>query len=241
MKDKYDHIIWGANANGITLASELIQQGQSVLLLNKFGFPGGNVTESLSCFFSKNGNSNNEFETGLIDSVRKLRFGVLFENDEKLLLHPEAVKRALWEEIDRINMEFLFHVIPIGIERGDFHQLQLFGRQGHFCLSAKEIHDLSEVQQLGLHLSVKDFKTDLMVHGFITGEIPEDLPGFVIYRRVKTSIGLYCSFQLKNIPLSESDTAFNLELDHFAQIIWKNYEARLMMIPVHPEIILQNE
>lgn len=239
MKDKYDHIIWCANANGIALASELIQQGQSVLLLNKFGFPGGKVTESLSCFFSKNGNSNNEFETGLIDSVRKLRFGVLFENDEKLLLHPEAVKRALWEEIDRINVEFLFHVIPIGIDRGDLHQLKLFGRQGHFFVTGKEIHDLTEDQQLETFFFAKDFKADVLVHCFITGKIPEDVPGFVIYRRVKTPIGLYCSFQLKNIPLSESDTAFNLELDHFAQIIWKNYEARLMMIPVHPEIILQ--
>ncbi|MEE4176692.1 MAG: FAD-dependent oxidoreductase [Bacteroides sp.] len=241
MRSNFDHIIWGANAKGIALASKLIQQGQTVLLLNKFGFPGGKVTESLSCLFTKDERLNDDLDLGLLDSIRSQRFGVLFENEQELLLHPEAFKRALWEEIDRINIDFLFHVIPIGFERRNFNQIQLFGRQGHFFVTGKEIHDLSDEQQLKILFSAKDFQADVLVHCFITDKIPEDMPSFKIYRKVETPIGLFCSFHLEKIPLSKTDMSFNLELDRFAQFIWKNYGARLLMIPVQPEIIPLDE
>lgn len=236
----YDHIIWGASAQGVSLAIELSQQGLSVLLLNKFGFPGGKVTESLSCFFSKSESSFGTLDEKLIESLRKLKFGVLFENEQFFLVHPEAFKRALWEKIDQFKIECLFHVLPIGIDVGIQRELRLFGRQGQIKVSGIEVHDVSDDKMLFTFLSKKKEKQGVMIHCFVNGELPVKLPGFNVFRRFYTPIGLYISLVLRNIDLDQIDLVFNAELNRFARFIWENYGARLMMIPVKPEVFEKN-
>ena len=209
-----------------------------MLLLNKFGFPGGKVAESLACLFQK---KESVLNGSILSEIRKLRFGVLFEDEQWLLLHPEAVKRALWEALDNSQSEYLFHVIPIALEQKEGIQLKLFGRQGHFSVFGKKIHDLSDDHQLNFPSGEKDFKTDLLIHCFITGALPLNLPGFNILRRFQTPIGLFCSFSLKNIPFGKADKAFNAELDRLARYIWKEHGARLMLLPVQPEIVFKKE
>jgi hypothetical protein len=238
MEKVYDHIIWGASIKGVFRAAELSRQGKSVILLNKFGFPGGKVTESLASLFQKNETVLNE---NMLSAIRKKRFGVLFEDRQWLLLHPEAVKRSLLETLDNMQAEYLFHVIPISVDENDFIELKLFGRQGHFSVFGKEIHDLSDDRQLNFPSGKKVLKTDLLIHCFITGALPVILPGFNILRRFETPIGLFCSFSLKNIPFGKADQAFNAELDRLARYIWKDHGARLLMLPVQPEIIFEKE
>ena len=240
MVRKFDDIIWGASLNGVSKAIELSNAGKKVLLLNKFGFPGGKITESLSCLFQKGGGAETRFFENLVARIRLKNYGVLFENDQWLLLHPEAIKRAIWEVLDFSGVEYLFHVVPLDLKKNGMQNLDLFGRQGHFSVSGKKIHDLSDEKELGYFSSGLDVQFDLLVNCFITGNIPIDLPGFNSFRRFSTTIGIYYSFSLRNISSQRSNQAFNVELDRLARLIWKNYRSRLMMIPIQPEIVMPN-
>ncbi len=238
MEKVYDHIIFGAGISGIAKAAELTQNGQSVMLLNKFGFPGGLATESLACLFSRNEFSENSFCVELLQAVSQLRFGVLFENSQFLLLHPEAIKRTLWKVLEEIKINYLFHVIALSVETGEVNQIHLFGRQGHFTLLGKKLHDFSDMRFPDFLSEENEVRADLQIHCFVTGELPIILPGFHLLKRFETPIGSYCSFSIKNVPLNETDKVFNAELDRFSRFIWKEFGARLLMLPVQPDVII---
>ncbi len=53
IKNKYKNIVYGASIKGIVKSIELMQEGNSVLLLNKFGFTGGSITEALRLLIAK--------------------------------------------------------------------------------------------------------------------------------------------------------------------------------------------
>jgi hypothetical protein len=239
MEMVYDHIIFGAGISGVAKAAELTQNGQSVLLLNKFGFPGGISTESLACLFSREEFSGNSFSVELLQAVSHIRFGVLFENNQFLLLHPEAIKRALWKTLDEKKIIYLFHVIALSVDSGEVNQIYLFGRQGHFTLLGKKLHDFSDMRFPGSLPEGNEGIADLHIHCFVKGEMPLILPGFHFLRRFETPIGSYCSISIKNVPLNETDKVFNAELDRFARHIWKDFGARLLMLPVQPEVIIR--
>lgn len=234
MVKKYDHIIWGASYQGISKADELSQQSSSVLLLNKYGFPGGKITESLSCLFLKD---EHLYLENLFMVLRKKRFVVLYEDNQTILIHPEAVKRTLWETLRNSEFDYLFHVIPISFTKNDSDEVKLFGRQGHLSVVGSHLHDCSAEIPLKFGNYNADFKVNMLIHCFISAQLPPGLTDLNIFRHCESPIGHFYSFSVNNVMYSKAFHVFNDKLDKLAFFVWKNFGARIVMVPVQPELI----
>jgi hypothetical protein len=235
MNKQYDIIIWGPSLEGIKKAIELKQEGKNVLLAGKFGFPGGKATESLSCLFSAGYFNDDGILSRFLKLVEDLKYGILYRNAQWILIHPEAIKRVCWLLLEENNIELLFHVIPLGLETGNTMRMDVFGREGKFTLEAAQILDMSDDHNLD-HLKGETGSRDMIINSFFHDPLPATFPGFRIIRSIQTPIGQYVSISLKNVPSKEIERTFNRELDRLSKESWKKHQARILMVPVYPEV-----
>ena len=235
MEKMYDTIIWGPSLEGIKTAIELKQVGKDVLLAGKFGFPGGKATESLSCLFSSGYFNDDGILSKFLKFVEGLKYGILYRNAQWILIHPEAVKRVCWQLLEENKIELLFHVIPLELQSGNPMRMDVFGREGKFSLEAGQILDMSDDRNLD-HLKRETGSRDMIINSFFNDQLPARFPGFRIIRSIQTSIGQYISVSLKNVPSTEIERTFNRELDRLSKESWKKHQARILMVPVYPEI-----
>jgi len=235
MEKIYDTIIWGPSLEGIKKAIELKQEGRKVLLAGKFGFPGGKATESLSCLFSSGYFNDDGILSEFLRLVEGLKYGILYRNAQWILMHPEAIKRVCWQLLEENSVELLFHVIPLGLETGNPMRMDVFGREGKFTLEARQILDMSDDRYLD-HLKGERENRDIILNSFFHDPLPASFPGFRIIRSIQTPIGQYVSISLKNIPSKEIERTFNRELDRLSKESWKKHQARILMVPVYPEV-----
>ncbi len=233
----YDTIIWGPSLDGIKKAIELKRNGQKVLLAGKFGFPGGKTTESLASLFTVEHFEEAGFCSDFLKKMESLRYGVLFRNRQWILMHPESIKRVCWETLTASDLTLLFHVVPLAVKKDKgLYDISLFGREGEIEATAGNIIDASD----DLLLSKLNGKADiqnLQINAFFKGSLPFDMPGFNITKRIETPIGTYISTSVKNVEAAELEKTFNRELDRLSKESWKKYGARILMVPVFPEII----
>ena len=90
----YDVIVIGASVPGVFFAIEQKKLGNDVLLINKYGFPGGYLTESLSILQMLERNSLfPEIENWLSDLEEDN--GLLFQASTTNIFNPENVKISL--------------------------------------------------------------------------------------------------------------------------------------------------
>ncbi len=235
MYPEFDNIIWGPSLEGIQKAIELKQSGKEVLLAGKFGFPGGKATEALASLFPLVYFNEPGFKADFLKNVESLQYGVLFRNQQWVLMHPEAVKRVCWQMLNDNNVQLLFHVLPLEADLGSNPRMEVFGREGKFSLSASEISDLSDDRYLD-NLLNKEEKKSIIINSFFSDPLPADFPGFQIIRRFETPIGQYISVSVKNVASGDVERAFNRELDRLSKESWKKHQARILMVPVYPEI-----
>ena len=235
MEKIYDTIIWGPSLEGIKAAIELKQEGKDVFLAGKFGFPGGKATESLSCLFSSGYFNDDRILSEFLRLVEGLKYGILYRNAQWILMHPEAVKRVCWQLLNENNIELLFHVIPLELETGNPMRMEVFGREGKFTMEAGQILDMSDDQNLD-NLKGETGSRDMLINSFFHDPLPATFPGFRIIRSIQTPIGQYVSVSLKNVPSKEIERTFNRELDRLSKESWKKHQARILMVPVYPEI-----
>ncbi|MFN3555084.1 MAG: FAD-dependent oxidoreductase [Bacteroidales bacterium] len=234
--DKYfDHIIWGPSLEGIKKAIELKNQGKKILLAGKFGFPGGKASEALASLFSLSSFEDNGVLEDFLHQVEELKYGVLFRNSQWVLLHPEAVKRVCWQLINDNNIPVLFHIIPLEIRKNKTMELEAFGREGRVVLTADEILDCSDDRLLN-NLAGTPANRDVVINSFFSDPIPAEFPGFNITRRLETPIGQFISMVIKNVAPDQIETTFNRELDRLSRESWKKHQARILMVPVYPEV-----
>lgn len=239
MTSGYDTIIWGASLKGLKKAIELKQQGKNVLVAGKFGFPGGQVTESLAALFEADIFSNKGFCDEILNRVKKINNGLLFQNRQWVLMHPEAVKRVCWELIAEHDIPLLFHVTPLSVqEESGLVDLELFGREGSIKLTAGSFIDLSDNGFLIEQHQLSE-KYRVTINAFFTNPLPFELPGFRIIHRFDTPIGIYVSHSIRNVVYTEIETVFNRELDRLSRETWRKYKARILMVPVYPEILAE--
>ena len=232
----FDTIIWGPSLEGIKKAIELKQDGQKVLLTGKFGFPGGKTTESLASLFMTEQFDETVFYRHLLKKVQQQQYGVLFRNQQWLLMHPEAIKRACWETLNENDVQLLFHVVPLEVRKeADLYDMRLFGREGEIELTAGQVLDTSD-DQLISNMSGGAGHYDMVINAFFKGSLPFDMPGFNITRRFETAIGTYISCSVKNVTYAELESTFNRELDRLSKETWRKYASRILMIPVFPEV-----
>ncbi len=234
-QNEFDTIIWGASLQGIKMAAAHRAGGKKVLLAGRFGFPGGKATESLATLYNHNYFNDGGLLQELLSRTESLPFGILFLNQEMILLHPEAIKRVCWELLSQYQVDTLFHVTPMEVIPGETTKLVLFGREGVIRLQAGLLVDMSDDRFLD-RMQTGSKAVDLVINSFFTDPLPPGLKGFHPIRMLETPIGQYVSISKKNVPAHLIEQAFNLELDQLSGACWKNHRSRIRMVPVYPEI-----
>ena len=148
----YDFVVYGATVSGIVYAINKAKQNKSVLLVNHYGFPGGSITESLSCRQYVHVNS-------LTPIVRQIFGELLIEKNATVALEdnaycfdPETVKKVLQEMLESSTVHLLYHVIPtriISLPQGEI-QVTLSAKEGMLDIKGNTVFDASDEQFLSV-------------------------------------------------------------------------------------------
>lgn len=238
MQTQYDYIIWGASVKGIAKAVSLKAEGKKVLLTNPFGFPGGKITESLSCIFPNEAIAEGGELSLLKPSLQKQKHGLFELDDNEVLVYPEAAKRACWEVIEEHGLEILFHLTPIKVSENEAgKQFEMFGREGTFTLNAGEIIDCSDNQSL-VNMSADEAGKQgwFNVNLFLTKPVSMSDKTLSISMQADTEIGQFISTFHYTDDIGNLDNSFNRVLNVITQTVWEKYGSRVLVLPVNPEL-----
>ncbi|HKL37863.1 MAG TPA: FAD-dependent oxidoreductase [Bacteroidales bacterium] len=242
MEKIYDTIIWGASLRGLEKALELQKQGNDVLVVNKFGFPGGNLTEALSCLTGDGFFTGSSFRERLRARLSELNFGVVSNQNNELILHPEAVKRASWEQITANGLQVIFHLTPLQVNKnGEITELTVFGREGTFTLRTHELLDLSDNRLLTGLEGQPSYQDRIRINCFFKDMNPEMENHFGFQRVEETSVGYFAVFQKDQVHWADVERHFNITLDELAVEGWKKFGVRMLIMPVYPELVLKEQ
>ncbi len=144
--DTFDSVVYSASFSGVVAALELKEKGEKVLLINRYGFFGGTLTESLNLlqkspvnFFQFGSISKSIFENLLNE-----KNSILFESPDHIIFNPEVIKFVLQKATVEKGIDLLFHIIPVNIKYDDEGiKLIVFGREGEIEIKTKNIYDFS--------------------------------------------------------------------------------------------------
>jgi len=227
----YEVIIWGASSAAIAKAIEYKNKGINTLLLNKFGFPGGDATEALNAFI----NPSADLYDSIISVAQNFAKGILQSTENNMLLHPESIKRAEWEIMLQHFVNYLFHVIPLQIKTNESQKfLEVYGREGKFEIEYKTLIDLSDDQYLlrTLNLEIKPI-TGITICLFLNSQRTDfSLTNLNFETIIPTSVGVFVRLILP--ADSNVDIQFNNTLNSVIALLWEKYNIRPLLIPSRP-------
>lgn len=166
----YDYIIYSASLAGVVTAIDLSGKGNSVLLLNFYGFTGGSITECLNCYqLIEEKKLNGSIET-LFNKIKNTKHSIFYHSGNEFILNPETVKIVLQESIENSNVELLFHIVPFYLnQKQDYVELSLSGKEGIIHIKGKTIIDASEEFDLLKLSNAKRNLNALYYNIFLTG------------------------------------------------------------------------
>ena len=241
-KTEFHHIIWGPSFSGLEKAVECSRVGQKTLLAGKFGFPGGQAAESLASLYPADYFQRSAFLGSVFTKISRLKFGVLYRDQEVLLIHPEAIKRVCWELINEQNIEVLFHVNPVSVNLNDNdgYEISLFGREGNISLHTERLYNFATTAD-HCFTTFDEPDTDLFINTFFADSLPRHIPEFEVVSRIETDIGEYLSIKIPDVATSNIEQKFNTELDRFTMHSWNVYQCRVRMVPVYPAVTLKRK
>jgi hypothetical protein len=140
----YDAIIYSANISGVVASIILKNKGQKVLLLNRYGFFGGTITESLNLLQKKIEFKKDSITQNIFTKIAELNEGILFEDESRIILNPEVVKYVLQKVCEENEFEILFHITPYKVEvTSELINFTVIGREGEIKFSTRSLIDLS--------------------------------------------------------------------------------------------------
>jgi hypothetical protein len=170
----YDYIFYSASLTGVLNAIDLSNKGNSVLLLNFYGFMGGSITESLNCCQVIDENGLDGSAKNLFNKIKKAGHGVLYQSGNEFILNPETIKIILQEEIENSKVDLLFHIVPFYLKHREDHvDFSVTGKEGIFNVKGKTIIDASdEFDLLKLENSKRSLK-EIYYNLFLT-ELKDD-------------------------------------------------------------------
>ncbi|MEJ5262547.1 MAG: FAD-dependent oxidoreductase [Ignavibacterium sp.] len=145
IKKSYDYIIYPANLNGCVTAISKVSEGAEVLLLNNYGFPGGELTHSLCChqFIDDEIISGKTLE--IYNQIVEEKHSIFYRYLNQVVLNPETIKFVLQRFLEQSKIDLLFHVIPYSITKSKSnYEINLSAKEGQLIYSAKKIVDCSE-------------------------------------------------------------------------------------------------
>lgn len=230
----YDYIIYPSNLIGCVTAMIKSREGADVLLLNNYGFPGGELTHSLCChqFLDDDIISGNTLE--IYNQIIAEKHSVFYRYMNQVVLNPETVKFVLQRFLEQNKIDLLFHVIPYSIINSHSnYEINLSAKEGQLSYSAKKIIDCSEnfalMKLTGINRSLTEANFNLFVSKAGSDGFNIDLSKdeeMVHHHSVKKFIQLFdLRFWVSlNIPIRDEE----IFLDNVAQKILNEYEIYLL-------------
>ncbi|MCX7610827.1 MAG: FAD-dependent oxidoreductase [Ignavibacterium sp.] len=227
MKEKvYDYIIYSANLLGCVYSVSIAEKGASVLLLNNYGFAGGDLTHSLCSYQKIFDNQLSGITEKIYQNIISSKNSVFYKNQDDLVLNPETIKIVLQEILEESKIDLLFHVFPIGISKeDDFINIQLSAREGTIIRKAKRIIDTSESYTLMKFAGLKKKLTKCSFNLFLckSSSVKSDnYDKIVLHKSVNKSVKLDDSrFWISlNVPFPENE----LFVENISQKLLNEFE-----------------
>ncbi|AII50813.1 FAD-dependent oxidoreductase [Hymenobacter sp. APR13] len=146
----YDYVVYGASVGGILLALHYAAAGYDVLVLNAYGFPGGSVTESLSCL-QQRPEAATPHARQLFGPLLANPYALVHEGPEGCVLNPEVLKISLQHALEASSVALLFHVKARALAPADadgYATLSLIGKEGEFIVRARRVFDATDAGHL---------------------------------------------------------------------------------------------
>ncbi|NUN69961.1 MAG: FAD-dependent oxidoreductase [Bacteroidetes bacterium] len=164
----YDHIVIGASLPGVIAAVKRAASGDSVLLTNACGFPGGSITELLNCAQRVDRSALSGITASVFDAVFPDSFGAG-------ILNPESMKYALQHVLESSSVTPLFHVVPTAVTRDADGALgvQLLAKEGSIRITASGILDATEEHHAAALCGASRSIVQRSVHLFITPPVDD--------------------------------------------------------------------
>lgn len=212
IKNKYKNIVYGASIKGIVKSIELMQESNSVLLLNKFGFTGGSITEALRLLIAKNlFELNNEtIESKIYQRILNEKYSILGSTENEFVVNPEVVKIVLLQFIDEYKVDHLFHVVPSSIKNNN---IELVAKEGLINLEFDNFYDSSDEKALEFLVDKKNRSLKRFYNIILTK--PDNLK-FTHYERIIKNVILKDGRFFTSLELLAKD---EIDANHKAQFI----------------------
>lgn len=236
----FDTIIFSANLAGIVTALKSKTEGEKVLLLNRYGFFGGTLTESLNLYQRKiqASESKSDFLNKILKQISLDKDGILFEDDDYFILNPEVVKYKLQKICEEYNVELLFHITPYKVEfKDDEINLLVIGREGEIKLKCKRLFDFSTEFSFAplIDKSSRIFLKSFV--NFITLPVPDESIFDDTYRKIKLNDKRWwISLEHNNLNLTNVEFAAQESLDLFDKKLRDN-GSRIQIVPAQSNLI----
>jgi hypothetical protein len=238
MKKNYDHIVIGASLHGILYAVTRAERGESVLLTNVYGFPGGSITEYLNCL--------QQTDRALLSGkTAELWDAVAQENFSAHIVNPEKVKYSLQQLLERSAVELYFHTTPSAIApRPDGTiGVTLLAKEGNVTVTGSHVVDASEDYGGAVLAGCTRTVRSRSLHLFITA--PRDT-SFLAFDRIRTSVQLQDGRYWLTLNVQTADELFAENeshelLDTFRTVLEAS-GSRIQVLPlgIHTEYTIES-
>lgn len=230
----FDYIIYPANIYSVIAAKFLSEKG-NVLLLNRFGFMGGDITSALNLVQEKPVN-NSSLTQKIFQSIPKDE--ILFQDEISIIINPEYYKIALQELFETTDARSLFHIrVTNLIKLGNKFELSVAAKEGIINLTAKHVYDFSETQELTNFLFNRNRIFSSQHINFITTKLnrSEILNSFDVSESKKLKDGRYF-FSIKLDKNRIDEISAQLAFNNISDKLWTE-KCRIQLLPSESLVI----
>lgn len=242
----YDVIIYGGTFAGVVAAILYKNMGFNVFLLNRYGFLGGSITESLNLyqkiFLNKESikrdftqfNYCNDITYKLICELLNEINSVFWRENLECILNPESVKYFLQRQLVKNEINSLFHIIPIELRlEKDIYELKVFAKEGELIFYTKRIIDASRESALiklitNLDFRIEDVRLNMIVRNSYLEE--ENFSPTPIFKKHINHNRIYFSFPVETKNLSEVEIKSHILLDRLDNL-FRRKKGRIQLLP----------
>lgn len=241
----YDYVIYSASVAGVLLALHKASAGHTVLVLNSYGFPGGSITESLSCLQQWPDGATAPHARALFGQLAADPYASVFNGPEGRVLNPEVIKFTLQHALEASSVALLFHVKARHLVPAldGLAALSVIGKEGEFAVRARTVVDASDAGHLARLAGGTGRVTGARLCVFTSPILAEadaeirGLPG--IQQAVRLPDGRYwLALDLPAAPPTTVETQANDLLDALTAAL-APHEARLQIVPAETQLLYE--
>lgn len=234
---KFDTVIYSASISGVIASIVLKNKGHKVLLLNRYGFFGGTITESLNLLQKKIELDQKTYTQKILNRISEFNEGFLFKDHKLILFNPEVVKYVLQKFCEENEIELLFHITPYRIHfTNESIKVTLIGKEGEINLSTSRLIDLSTEFTLAPLIDKKSRNFLNARINFIS--LPVNEPDLdKISRKIKLKDQRWwISINLDTQNLLEVEDIATQTLDKVDELLRQN-KSRIQIVPAQSHLI----